>query len=290
MRQCWCMRRYQPSTNQYTQFFCCKFAAHHSCTGRIDSGSNNARHTGSVAVVATLAVFSGRCAGSTCAGTGLLRNRYGGITGDKCVPGRVDVYLLFVNPRYVDVWVGRGVGCDGAVFHDGGAQALVMPLLRALSLGDITVDSPCYDTSHDPGVSHCGTPWLCFLEPGVSCNCTAKEQQCNDYGPPPITLTPALSQATSPGLPVGYNPETGTVSPENTTGATAPPATDYATAVSGQLPPPPCAGESWSCTYLGVGCVDSSCGPGFTTMLIFGGVVLMAFFLSADFVAGKTKR
>jgi hypothetical protein len=145
----------------------------------------------------------------------------------------------------------------------------------------------CYDSSHDPGMYHC-SDWINSLFSSTyTTACSAKESACMNYGTSPIALTPALSQATSPGLPVGYDATTGTVDPSNTTGATvAPP--DYGNAISGQLPPAACASESLMCTALGVGCVDSSCGPGITTMLMVGAAVLLAFFFSADYVAGKS--
>lgn len=155
--------------------------------------------------------------------------------------------------------------------------------------GPIAPSSPCYDPSHDPGLKHCGVPFFCLLDPTATCTCSGAETNCLNYGPPPISLTPAVGAATSPGLPVGYDPTTGTVDPSNTTGATQV-NNGYGAAIGAQLPAPPCDGESFGCRYLGIGCVDSDCAPGIMSMLIMGGVVVLAVVLSADFIAGKASR
>lgn len=169
-------------------------------------------------------------------------------------------------------------------------------MLRTLSAGggmgdfNISPTNRCYDASHDPGWTHCQLPILCLL-PGTTCACSAAEEACMAGGASPISLTPAVAKVTSPGLPVGYDPTTGTVDPSNTTGATVlPDPGAYGAAIGAQLPAPPCDGESFGCRYLGIGCVDSDCAPGVMSMLIMGGVVILAAVLSADFIAGKASR
>lgn len=141
-------------------------------------------------------------------------------------------------------------------------------------MGTIPVGAPCYDPSHDPGKDHC-VNWFSslFSNTGVY-TCNPAEVACSQNGPATVQpLTQPRSTALAPGLPVGYDPNTGLVDPSNTTGATqqggdiAAAFTPDASSVSN----PP-----WYCTVLGIGC-DSSAPPiDWTKYLLIGGGILAA--------------
>lgn len=112
------------------------------------------------------------------------------------------------------------------------SRGLGQSCLSSIS-GGIAPGSQCYDSSHDPGEIHCAT-FSDILNPAnwlksMTTTCSQAEQDC-------LCSYPGLSQPTAPGLPVGYNPATGTVAPSNTTGATAPAGTTSTlTCPSGQV-------------------------------------------------------
>lgn len=83
--------------------------------------------------------------------------------------------------------------------------------------------SPCYDPN--AGFPH-------FF--GVA---SASENACLAQNPSAaaVVLTPALSTALAPGLPVGYDPATGTIDASNTSGATASQSNSIAAAIQSQL-------------------------------------------------------
>jgi hypothetical protein len=91
------------------------------------------------------------------------------------------------------------------------------------------------------------------------------------------TLTPTLSTVTSPGLPAGYDPTTGEIDPDNTTGATTTPTPGYAAAISqsaaaANTPAP------WYCTYFDIGCGSggsTSVAPSTTLMFVLGAIAVV---------------
>jgi hypothetical protein len=160
--------------------------------------------------------------------------------------------------------------------------------MRGLGVA-VAPGSPCYDDSHDPGETHCVTFPLNLFESDATYDCSAAEIYCVNNGAPAVTLTPDLSSALSPGLPVGYDSATGTVADSNTTGATVPPSqTAIQSAITSQLPTddttPDCTVESPSCTWLGINCLNQSCAPGLTTIVLVGAVALLGAAILAGMI------
>jgi hypothetical protein len=91
---------------------------------------------------------------------------------------------------------------------------------------------------------------LCWAEKGIN---TGAENAL-------LLGTPAQMQALTPGLPVGYDPATGTIDPSNTSGATQQQPQSIAQAIAGDNPPipDPAAAPPWYCAYLGLGCGDGT--------------------------------
>ena len=94
----------------------------------------------------------------------------------------------------------------------------------------IAPGSPCYDSSHDAGMSHCGPALTSWLTPGVTANCSAAEESCICNGPATAVsvIAPAIL---APGLPTGYDATTGTIT-GNPTGTTVPTTSPIAAAFS----------------------------------------------------------
>lgn len=139
-------------------------------------------------------------------------------------------------------------------------------------------NSPCYNPSD----------WF----PHMLGYAGADENACLDLPqnqPPPPNLTPVLT-ALTPGVPQGYDWNTGQVPITNTTGATTPvDPTALANAwdtVRASIPADPnsCAGESWYCTLLGIGCTNPACAstggtPGLTQAVLAVGAILLGIVL-----------
>lgn len=134
------------------------------------------------------------------------------------------------------------------------------------------IGSPCYDP----------TAWFPHLL-GIAAD---DENACLAAQPANVTLTQQLSTVLAPGLPVGYNPATGTVTSSNTTGTTVAstqaelqaalqsavgcPAGTVTNPNTGQCGAAPTTND-WCSQNLGVGCV--------TVAVIAGVVVLLAAFV-----------
>jgi hypothetical protein len=134
----------------------------------------------------------------------------------------------------------------------------------------------CYDPSHDPGQNHGISPAAFWLP-----KATLQEAQCNGEG---LAINPQpLNTVLTPGLPVGYDSSTGTVSPDNTTGETVPPdpaavaAAKQRVADSAATPSPT---ASWWCANLGIGC-DSGPITNFGATLLLGGLVVGILLISS---------
>jgi hypothetical protein len=93
--------------------------------------------------------------------------------------------------------------------------------MSGVGFGDLAPGSPCYDGSYESGLIHCASLTdviISAFTPGaapMTTDCSDAEQAC-------LNPLPTITPPGGPGLPVGYNSQTGTVAGSNTTGATQP--------------------------------------------------------------------
>ena len=85
-------------------------------------------------------------------------------------------------------------------------EGLVTPQFQSGSLFTdgsygLAPGSPCYDTTHDNGMIHCGSTVAGWFLSNVTSNCSAYEQSC---------ASGSLVTVNPPSTPIGYNPATGT--------------------------------------------------------------------------------
>lgn len=160
-----------------------------------------------------------------------------------------------------------------------------------VALGALGLDptNSCYDANRPS--------WLPYwINDSVEQACLESAQQLTSawagFNAPtvnPLTLTPNLSTATSPGLPAGYTMSctdlndpttcTSSISPQNTTGVTTINAPGYAAAVgqaAAQANTPP----TWYCNWFGLGCKGQTPQPVSSlsgeTMLVLGAIAATA--------------
>jgi hypothetical protein len=110
-------------------------------------------------------------------------------------------------------------------------------------------------------------PW--YVKPFASVTGAINSGYCFVNSSDPICATnlytPSVATATAPGLPVNYNPATGTVDPSNTAGDTT--VIPYGPAISDALPPPPSASDPAAC-LASIATGDFSCIPGWLWALV----------------------
>lgn len=138
-----------------------------------------------------------------------------------------------------------------------------MPYYRTRGLG-ADPSNPCYDPNRPSWMPYWlndGNETACLNAAGNPVSMWAQIQQAGVN--PSFEPNPVIAQQT-PGLPSGYNPQTGTVASSNTTGQTPEPPTAFASVT---IPSNPGGSDnsgpsdtSWLCTTFGLNCASPVSG------------------------------